>query len=55
MSDLHAVQLPFRPATIDEPVAHWAKEKPDELAVDYGPRSWTCVSIVAQAPGRFPL
>jgi acyl-CoA synthetase (AMP-forming)/AMP-acid ligase II len=39
--DHHAVQLPFRPSTIDEPVAHWAKEKPDELAVDYGPRSWT--------------
>ena len=39
--DHHVVQLPFRPSTIDEPVAHWAKEKPDELAVDYGPRSWT--------------
>ncbi len=35
------VQLPFRPTTLDEPVAHWAKEKPDEIAVKYGERTWT--------------
>ena len=35
------VQLPTRPTTLDEPVAHWAKEKPDEVAVMYGERTWT--------------
>src|SRR5690348_16105821 len=35
------VQLPSRPTTLDEPVAHWAKEKPDEVAVMYGERTWT--------------
>ena len=38
---VHEVQLPFRPTTLDEPLAHWAKEKADENAVMYGPRSFT--------------
>ncbi len=29
------------PTTIDEPLAHWAAHKPDELAVMYGERQWT--------------
>ena len=35
------VQLPTRPATLDEPVAHWAQHKPDDVAVKYGERAWT--------------
>ena len=38
---VHQVQLPFRPTTLDEPLAHWAKERADENAVMYGPRSFT--------------
>ena len=34
-------RLPARPRTIDEPLAHWAKENPDGEAVKYGERSWT--------------
>jgi acyl-CoA synthetase (AMP-forming)/AMP-acid ligase II len=37
----HAVRLPTRPATLDEPLAHWAKAQPEENAVMYGPRSFT--------------
>ncbi len=33
--------LGFTPTTIDEPLAHWAKRRPDDLAVMYGERSWT--------------
>jgi acyl-CoA synthetase (AMP-forming)/AMP-acid ligase II len=33
--------LGFTPDTIDEPLAHWAEQKPDELAVMYGERQWT--------------
>ena len=29
------------PTTIDEPLAHWAAHKPDDLAVMYGERRWT--------------
>ena len=37
----HAVQLPFRPTTLDAALAHWATESPDDNAVMYGPRSFT--------------
>jgi acyl-CoA synthetase (AMP-forming)/AMP-acid ligase II len=36
-----AVRLPERPTTLDEPLAHWAKQQPDDNAVMYGPRSFT--------------
>jgi acyl-CoA synthetase (AMP-forming)/AMP-acid ligase II len=34
-------RLPSRPTTLDEPLAHWAKEDPDGEAVLYGQRRWT--------------
>jgi len=34
-------RLPSRPTTLDEPLAHWAKEDPDGEAVLYGERRWT--------------